>query len=140
MRVLVSIDIKGIFIKILQFLDIPVIGFHTLLNIFFLVSRVLPETGLDLRCGCWSECSVVSGDEIQMPLLQLTLRTQWLFPKILLGFAYHSSLEVPLSTLGWGFKRIIGNFRASNPSFLLSRILDTQKPRASLEVTQRECC
>ena len=104
MRVLVSIDIKGIFIKILQFLDIPVIGFHALLNIFFLVSRVLPEAGLDLRCGCWSECSVVSGDEIQMPVLQLKLRTQRPFPKILCVFAYHSSLEVPLSTLGWGFK------------------------------------
>jgi len=119
MRVLVSIDIKGIFIKILQFLDVPVIGFHALLNIFFHISRVLPETGMDLRRGCWSECSVVSGDEIQMPLLQLKLRTEWSFPVMLHGFAYPSSLETPLSTLGWGFKTTVGNFRASNLSFLL---------------------
>lgn len=100
MRVLVSIDIKGVFIKILQFLDVPVIGFHFLLNVFFLVLRVLPEPGLDLRGGCWPERSVVPGGEIQMPPLQLKLRTRPPLPKTLLDFAYPSSSEVPLSTLG----------------------------------------
>lgn len=138
MRVLVSIDVKGIFIKILQFLDVPVIGFRTLLDVFFVVPRVLPETGLDRRCGRRSERAVESADETQMPLLQPKLRTKLPLPKIFHGFAYHSSAEVPLSTLGWGSKTMIRNFRVNNLSLLLSRILDTQKPRVSLEGTQRE--
>lgn len=86
MRILVSIDIKGIFIKLLQLLDIPVVGLHTLLYIFFLVLRVLPETGLDRWCGCWPECRVVSGDETQMSPLQLSLRAQQPMPEIFHGF------------------------------------------------------
>lgn len=53
-----------------------------------------------------------------------------------MGFAYPSSLEVPPSALGWGFKTMTGNCRVSYLAFLLLEMLDAQEPRVSLEVTQ----
>lgn len=104
MRILVSIDIKGIFIKLLQLLDIPVVGLHTLLYIFFLVLRVLPETGLDRWCGCWSERRVVSGDETQMSPLQLSLRAQQPMPEIFHGFGLSQFLGSASSCSRLGFQ------------------------------------
>lgn len=94
MRILISIDIKGVFIKLLQILDVPLIDVHVFLNVVLLVFGVLLEAGLDLRSGCWSECCVVSADEIQMPPLQLNLRTQQPSPELLHGFAYPCSFLV----------------------------------------------
>lgn len=82
---MISIDVKGVFIKLLQIPDVPVIGVHAFLNVLLLVLGVLLEAGLDLRSGCWSECRVVSADEIQMPPLQLSLRTQQPSPHSLHG-------------------------------------------------------
>lgn len=47
-RVLVSIDVEGIVIKLLQVASMPVIGLQANPDIFFSVFRVLLETGLDL--------------------------------------------------------------------------------------------
>lgn len=65
LRVLVSIDIKGIWIEVLQQLDVPGVGFHTPLDALCRVPWVLPEPGLDLWGGGWSEHGVVPAGERQ---------------------------------------------------------------------------
>lgn len=132
-RVLVSIDIKGILVKVPQGLDIAVIDVQALLNIFFLVLGVLPEPGLDLWSGSWSECGVVSAGEKKCH----SFSSAWGHSSHLCRYSMLSPITVPwpLSAPGWGFKTKIGNLRADNLSFLPSRILDPQRPRVSLEGT-----
>lgn len=129
---MVSIDIKGILVKILQGLDIAVIDVQALLNIFFLILGVLPEPGLDLWSGSWSECGVVSAEERKCH----SFSSAWGHSSHLCRYSMLSPITVPWPFCSrLGFKTKIGNFRAANLSFLPSRTLDPQRPRVSLEGT-----